>query len=232
MFTVTFFEDIYAKSLRAETFTTLEELGGVIVDTHAPTKEALPLLKFGRFGTVRTPAPNNCLRTDQNVLMTTGIEGDHDAGTMPFQEAVDRLEAAGFAFLIYTTPSHTPGKPRWRVLAQLSKEVTPAERARLMTWLNGILGGVLSRESWGISQAFYYGQVDGAPSFELHVGLAERSIDEADFEAIAQPYRPAPGAAAGQGSKARRPISTIWTRPSSSRSSRAGHITGAPPSAS
>ena len=40
-----------------------------------------------------------------------------------------------------------------------SGELPPGERTRLVNRLNGVLGGVLSRESWTLSQAFYYGRV-------------------------------------------------------------------------
>ena len=66
-----------------------------------------------------------------------------------------------------------------------------------MNGVNGVLGGVLSRESWGLSQSFYYGGINGPPA-ELHIGDAERCIDEADLDAIAQPYRPPAGAAGGK----------------------------------
>jgi hypothetical protein len=76
--------------------------------------------------------------------------------------------------------------------------VTAADRARLMNGLNGLLGGVLSRESWVLSQSFYYGGINGPPA-EAHLGVAERCIDEVDLDTIALPYRSAAGAGGAQG---------------------------------
>ena len=192
-FWMTFFDDVYATSCVGKEVD-LEELAELIANTSAPAKASLPLLKLARFGSARTAA--NSLRHDQNVVMISGLEADYDAEAMPFSEAVDRLEAADIAFFAYSSPSYTQAKPRWRVLVRLAKEVPPAERAPLMNVLNGILGGGLSLESWGISQAFYYGGVNGPP-VEMHLGDAERCIDEADLDAIAQPYRPTAGTNTG-----------------------------------
>ena len=95
----------------------------------------------------------NCLRHDANVVQITGIEGDYDLEKMPVSEAVERLEQAGIASMLYTSPSHTEDAPRWRVLCPTSVALPPTERDRLLARLNGVLGGVLSSESWTLSQS-------------------------------------------------------------------------------
>ena len=122
----------------------------------------------------------------------TGAEADYDAGLMSFQEACARLEAADISFLAYSSPSYTPAGPRWRIVCPFSRQLQPAERRRYMDQLNGILGGGLSRESWVLSQAFFFGGINGPPA-EMYLSDNERCIDEADFASIAQPYTPGPG---------------------------------------
>jgi hypothetical protein len=196
-FWMTTFADVYANSLQGEDFS-LDELADLIRNTAAPAKEALPLLKLARFGVLRTAA--GALRHDANVVTVSGIEGDYDGESMPFEEAVSRLEAAGLAFIAYTSPSHTPAKPRWRIVAPFSKELAPGERARMLNRLNGVLGGVLSAESWAVSQSYFFGSVNGAAA-AIHLGDDEEPIDERDdLDATAQPYRPAAGTA-GPGGK-------------------------------
>ena len=90
------------------------------------------------------------------------MEGDHDAGTLSVADASAKLEAAGLAALIYTTPSHRPDKPRWRVLCPFSRVLEPEDRERLCARLNGALGGALAGESFNLSQAYYYGHVEGS----------------------------------------------------------------------
>ena len=72
--------------------------------------------------------------------------------------------------------------------------------------LNGVLGGVLHRESWILSQAFYFGQVNGV-EFELAVGSGDECIDEADELEPGLPYQPTAGhgtaAKAGKSGKSR-----------------------------
>ena len=156
-FWVTFFDDIYAKAPPQGERLTLAELNARIQNTTAPAKDLLPLLKLARFGAV--PSPDGSYRHDANVVSVSGCEGDYDGEEMAIGEAKQRLSDAGLAYLIYTTPGHTLLKPRWRVLAPFSRELPPGRRSKMVDRLNGVLGGTLSRESWALSQSFYYGRV-------------------------------------------------------------------------
>jgi len=63
---------------------------------------------------------------------------------------------------------------------------------------NGVLGGVLSAESWAISTAFYFGNITGGEDVEIVVGDGDENIDEAEeLDQTALPFR----APAGQGGK-------------------------------
>jgi hypothetical protein len=135
------------------------KLRDLILTTSADAKADLQLLKLARFGD--TPSENNCIRYDDNVLALIGIVGEHDAETMSFDEAIRRLRAAMVTALVYTSPSHTVAKPRWRVVAPTSDSWSPAQHARLVARINGVLGGVLSGESFTLSQPYYYGKING-----------------------------------------------------------------------
>ena len=50
---VTIFDDVFARSCRGEDMT-VNELAELIKNTRAPKKSDLPLLKFARFGPLRT----------------------------------------------------------------------------------------------------------------------------------------------------------------------------------
>ena len=104
-------------------------------------------------------SPQGSLRHDANVISVSGCEGDYDGGEMELAEAKRRLDDAGLAHLIYTSPSHKLAAPRWRVLLPFSRELPPGRRSKMVDRVNGGLGGVLARESWSLSQAFYYGRV-------------------------------------------------------------------------
>jgi hypothetical protein len=190
-FWITTFRDLYAKSSQGEDMT-VDELADLIRNTRAAKKSDLPLLKLARFGPLRTPTTpdggGGSLRHDANVTMVSGIEGDYDGESMPFAEMVSRLEEAGIAFLAYTSPSYTSAAPRWRVLCPFATEQPPAMRAAMVNRLNGIIGGVLHRESWTLSQAFYFGQVDGI-EFELAIGSGDECIDEGDELDPGLPYQ-------------------------------------------
>lgn len=132
-----------------------------------PSKRACPLIKLATFG--KRPNAKGSLRTDENVDMVYGIEGDYDANVVTPAEGAERLRAAGVKALIYTSSTHLVvdpkrnphGGPRWRVLAPLSGPVGPAMRHELTSLLNGALGGILGAESWVLSQTYYFGKVKG-----------------------------------------------------------------------
>jgi hypothetical protein len=124
------------------------------------SKQVQPLLKLALFGQARTA--NGSYRSDGNVIAITGVEGDHDAGTVSVSEAIKLLERWHVKAVVFTTATHTPEKPRWRVLAPCSKEVPPQDRYKLVARLNGALEGSLSNESFTLSQSFYFGRVANA----------------------------------------------------------------------
>lgn len=119
----------------------------------AATKNDLPLIKLATF------AGN--YRNDANLQAISGIEGDYDGEKVQPSAAAALLMAKGVQAFIYTSPSHQPGSPRFRVLCPLSRPHTPNERRALVGRLNGVLGGICASESFTPSQAFYVGSVAG-----------------------------------------------------------------------
>jgi hypothetical protein len=109
---VTFFKDVAARTMTTEEVT-LAELRELILQTKRRTKFALPLLKMAEFG--NAPNGNDCLRYDKNVKKSSGAEGDYDQEQIPFDDAVDIIREAAIHALLYTSPSHSPSRPRcWR----------------------------------------------------------------------------------------------------------------------
>ena len=156
---ITFFNNLSARDARQVDWT-WEYLCEWIANAPVyPTKHAMPLIKLGAFGDVRTAAGS--LRHNANLIACSGLEGDYDGGVMTLGEAAERLNAAGVRSMLYTSPSHHPDRPRWRVLCPLAREIAPSARRGLMARLNGTLGGVLSSESFTDSQAFYVGRLEG-----------------------------------------------------------------------
>lgn len=132
-----------------------------------PRKDAMPLITFATFGD--KPNAKGSLRHNGNVINLYGLVGDYDAGLITLAEAAARLNTTGIEAVLYSTPSHTPDNPRWRVVAPFSEKQLPSRHAHFMDLLNGALGGILSPESWTLSQTFYVGQVKGKAYECLHV---------------------------------------------------------------
>jgi putative DNA primase/helicase len=175
-----------AKS-KSEHITTLGDLVDLIRTTTAPQKADLPWLKLARFGDERTE--KGSLRHDANVLVITGIEADYDGEEIGFDEAVETLTRAGLLAIVYTSPSHAPERPRWRVLCPTSRELPPRERSRPVSRLNGVFGGIFAAESWTLSQAYYFGSVADNPSHQATLvdGTPIDLHDDLDATAIGKP---------------------------------------------
>jgi hypothetical protein len=163
---ITIFPDVKATSLQAfnepwETFATR-----FIDPPRYPSKHACPLVKLATFGDVRTAA--GCLRSESNMISVSGVCGDYDAGVMSPDLAALLLSATGILAVVYTSPSHTSAKPRWRVLAPLSTDYPVAARREFIGRVNAALGGVLASESYTAAQSFFISAVTGV-EYEAHI---------------------------------------------------------------
>lgn len=172
MSAITFFKDEFAKK-KFELDMSLEELVEEIRSAHAPLKEMLPWLKLSLYGLKK--AAGGSLRHDDNLIAMTGGEIDYDGERVQMEDAAASLRLAGLECLLYETPSSTLTKPRWRVLYFFSRSVTIAAeertaekmkalRKRHVDFVDEIIGRVAAPESYKLSQAFYYGMVDGTPA--------------------------------------------------------------------
>ncbi|WP_299499593.1 hypothetical protein [uncultured Roseobacter sp.] len=159
-FPFTLFPDTKARTKRGKR-ADLIALAKRVERTTAAEKVALPLVSLGRYGELRSE--HGCLRHRKNLSEVHGLEADYDAGKMSPAEAARLLSKADIAALIYTSPSHgLPGKGhRWRVICPFSGGVSPEERERQVARLNGVLGGILSRESFTLSQSYFIGGTEG-----------------------------------------------------------------------
>ncbi|QIG91490.1 hypothetical protein [Bradyrhizobium sp. 6(2017)] len=159
---VTFFKTFAAKTNTTDNLT-LMELRERVLNAAAREKGKLPWLKLAIFGKKRTD--QNSLRHDANVTQITGIELDYDDEKIAFDHAVNAVKAMCISALIYTSPSHAPDAPRWRILALTSQPLPPEMRAKLVARLDGFLKAKLgaekiaANESFTLSQAYYYGWV-------------------------------------------------------------------------
>lgn len=165
---------------------TLPELGALIAETTAADKAALPMLSGLTWGDRRSG--KGSLRHNANACAVHAIFIDYDLGAITPEEAVERLKALGLVALVYTSPSHQmPGKgSRWRLVLPLSEPLPPAAYADLVARVNGVFGGALADESFRISQAYFYGAVEGQPPVQIFLSPGSLCIDEAgDLDAQA-----------------------------------------------
>lgn len=124
-------------------------------------KHDLRWLKPGRFGVHVENPTTGCLRTNANLLSIGAAIADYDLEEMTIDEAAEALRAAGVKAFLHTSASHTPDKPRFRAIVPTSRELEPDAYEALTARVNGVLGGVLSEESFNRSQGFYAGRVAG-----------------------------------------------------------------------
>lgn len=179
---VTDFQNLSGATLRELRYK-WEDLCSLIHDPPVfPNKQACPLIKLARFGTRKTK--KGSLRWNDNVVSISGIEADYDGESVTMGHAAGLLAVAGIQAILYTSPSHTPDKPRWRVLCPLSSPHLPQARSNFAHALNDVLQGILATESFILSQAYYFGHVQGTVYEAIEV--KGRPIDVVSME------RPAP----------------------------------------
>lgn len=140
-------------------------------------KSACPLLSLCEYGDLVSDGGG--LRHAANVKRVYGIEVDYDGEEVTPEEGLLRLQSAGLVALIYTSASYTEGAPRWRAILPLSEPALPAQRAIYVARANFALGGIASRESFTLSQSFYFGAVRGAKYkwFESHGRCIDQAAD-------------------------------------------------------
>lgn len=172
------------KSMKA----TLRRLAMEIETTVATDKLKLPGFKCATFGNDTSLSPSGrSYRTNANMLAVSGLEADYDREEITPEDAVDILTEAGIPALVYTTPSHSPDAPRWRVITPFSEEHPPQDRARFMARLNGLFDGVFDDASFTPSQFYYGGNVTDRPRVKTYLVEGHRYIDAAaDLDATAK----------------------------------------------
>jgi putative DNA primase/helicase len=182
-FTISLFKDVGASDITAKEMS-FDELRDLLLTTTAIEKAHLPLLKLAKFGADRTK--QNSLRHNANVEKISGVEGDYDDEKMPLDQAVALIERARIKAIFYTSPRHTAAKPRWRIICPTSCDLEPVERTKMLARINGILDGILAGESFTLSQAFYFGRLNGHPDY--HVVTVEGDFVDlrADLDATAK----------------------------------------------
>jgi RecA-family ATPase len=178
-FAVTFFRD-YAATTKIEENLSLEALAERIRATTASEKDRLPWLKAARFGSL--PTKNGSLRWNGNVKKLTGIVVDYDGEQMTLDEAIDCLDKSGITGLVYSSPSHMSNGhgPRWRAVCPCFAELQPDQHYRMVARLNGLFGGILAPESFTLSQAYYFGSVNGNLAHQAIVVDGLQCLDQAD----------------------------------------------------
>lgn len=152
------FEDTKART-KEDRILRARELADIIRTTSARTKAELPLLTLTQFGDRRTISGS--LRSASNATGLSEIEVEYDGERLGFDEAAQIFRDHGLSATLYTTPSHTPEKPRWRAILSTLHPLPREDRRKLVARVNGIFGGILASESFNVSQPFFFGYVLG-----------------------------------------------------------------------
>ena len=157
---ITFFDDIQARRPRPvrltwETFANL-----VARPPAAHDKKGLRWIKLAMYGDKRSP--KGCARFDNNVVALTGIELDYDSPVTDFRVACERLARAGVRSALHSTPSYWRDGS-FRVLVPFNSPLytdLKAQREDKINRIARIVGEAPARESYVLSQAYYFGRIE------------------------------------------------------------------------
>jgi hypothetical protein len=170
----------FALSRRFLHYCSIDKFANACLATKADSKADLPWVKLAKLGP--TPSEHGSYRYDANVVELSGAEGDYDGTDISIEDTADLLIAADIECVLSETA--TPG--HWRVWLPASKSYsgTPDElrtvRAQWVARVNGVLGGILARESFVLSQAFYIGGITGQPAPKVITIFEAPRIDLCD----------------------------------------------------
>lgn len=127
----------------------------------APIQEKDPRVVPGVFvGTL-----GNHRATANNVLSHTALVLDLDTAVP--QDVPSRVDALGWDAVTYTTASHTEDAPRLRVVALISRPVTPDEYKRLFRWAGTALGVELDPSAAAGAHRFFLPHIAPGSEAEL-----------------------------------------------------------------
>jgi hypothetical protein len=188
---VTHFRD-ESGSWKRETAYTLSRLCQRIFAADAVAKEDLWWLKLARFGD--KPSGKGSLRYDANVIGCTGCEADYDGKMVTFEAAVELLRKHRILAIVYTSPSYAKAAPKWRVLCFFSQELSPHERTRMLDRVAGLFKDIdveFAPESWALSQAYYFGRVNGNPDHQVKLSAGTPIDLHDDLDEIGRAFRAA-----------------------------------------
>lgn len=178
LITYTVFKNVQAKEKEEHPDTPWVDLVRALAN--APvymSKAACPLLSLCEYGDLVSDGGG--LRHGANVQRVYGVEVDYDGEEVSPEEGHLRLQSAGVMAFIYTSANHTTGAPRWRAILPLAEPAAPPERMLFVARANRALGGIASRESFTLSQSYYFGRVRGAQFlfFESHGRCIDQAAD-------------------------------------------------------
>lgn len=103
---------------------------------------------------------------DGKKVKSKGNKETNVDGGVTLHQAVDLFEKEGIKAVLYTTPSHTEKRPRWRAVFEASKSITKAQLEYLVTKLNVLIGEAYSKETLDMScnesnRPYYFESVIG-----------------------------------------------------------------------
>jgi archaellum biogenesis ATPase FlaH len=171
------FENVHGKKIEFYS-DDIDNFVAHLAKAKAPSKEKCRLLSPVDFG--ENKSKNGSYRHDANVIGIDGVIGDYDDGMVPIEDAQKMLEANDIIAVLYSTPSSTQNKPRWRVICQTSKTYPTAKHKPLTEFLNRHLGDILAKESFTLSQTFYYGDV-GTNDYKVIKTKGTKYIDQVEM---------------------------------------------------
>ncbi len=171
------FPNVHAKNIEFYS-DNIDNFGAHLAKAKAPSKEKCPLISLVDFG--ENKSKSGSYRHDANAIAVDGVIGDYDDGLVHLEDALEMLEANDIIAVLYPTPSHSLNKPRWRVVAPTSKTYPTTEHKRLTECLNRVLGGVLAKESYTLSQSYYFGDV-GTNEYKVIKTKGTKYIDQLEL---------------------------------------------------
>jgi hypothetical protein len=144
-----------------------------------------------------------CRRAAMNLRRVTIIGFDYDEGDVDLQATCQRLRGLGLQAFVYTTFSHTPEKPKLRILIPLRRPIEVVDQEQRARWRLGyeavadMIGAGIADPSCKDPNRLFYPPMHkaGAPFHCEHIDGLPLDFDSIEVSELVEPAPPAGGKA-------------------------------------
>lgn len=154
------------------------------------------------------------LAADTVSVLVLDCDNAAPAAHLTLGDAAAILDGLGYAYLLYTSYSHTAAKPKFRLILPVSRDLTYEEAYDAARWFNPKLGGQLDLSIYSPGDYVYAPPHEGDIRIQAAAATVDPTVCRTDLPPMVSPgHGPKRIASAAQRSRVRALSGDLSTRP-------------------